>query len=169
MVGSARSRTHRFDVRLPRRGRYGLIDELRALSVKRQIGKELAEVMRFQKLSVHQTARQLKTTPTQIRRLLDRDNEDVKVDVLIRAAFVIGRELRISLAWTSPRQADRDVEADVQTRISVIQRFKEIFCHSPACNKSKRTSASQLSGQSDCSTALRVVRGRSARTKIFSG
>jgi hypothetical protein len=53
--------------------------------------------MRFQNLSVHQTARELKTTPTQIRRLLDRDNEEVKIDVLIRAAFVIGRELRISL------------------------------------------------------------------------
>ena len=75
----------------------GLIGELRALSVKRQIGKELAEAMRFRKLTVQQTARQLKTTPTQINHLLDWNNEDVRVDVLLRAAFVIGRELRISL------------------------------------------------------------------------
>lgn len=75
----------------------GLVGELRALSVKRQIGKELPEAMRFRKLTVRQTAHQLKTTPTQIRRLLDWNSEDVKVDVLLRAAFVIGRELQISL------------------------------------------------------------------------
>jgi hypothetical protein len=75
----------------------GPIVELRALSVKRQIAKELAEAMRLRKLTVQQTARTLKTTPTQIKRLLDWNDEDVKVDVLIRAAFVIGRERRISL------------------------------------------------------------------------
>jgi hypothetical protein len=75
----------------------GLMSELRALSVKREIGKELSEVMRFRKLTVQSTARQLNTTPVQITRMLDWDNADVKVDVLIRAAFVIGRELRISL------------------------------------------------------------------------
>jgi len=73
------------------------MSELRALSVKREIGKELGEVMRFRRLTVQSTARQLNTTPVQIRRMLDWDNADVKVDVLIRAAFVIGRELRISL------------------------------------------------------------------------
>ncbi len=79
----------------------GLLHNLRALSVKRQIGKELAEAMKFRKLTVQQTARQLNTTPAQIRRLLDWDVEDVKVDVLLRAAFVIGRELRIYAGrWT---------------------------------------------------------------------
>jgi hypothetical protein len=67
----------------------GLMGELRALSVKREIGKELGEVMRFRKLTVQSTARQLNTTPVQIRRMLDWDNADVKVEVLIRAAFVI--------------------------------------------------------------------------------
>jgi hypothetical protein len=54
--------------------------------------------MKFRKLTVQQTAKQLKTTPTQVKRLLDKDNEDVEVVVLLRAATVIRRELRITLA-----------------------------------------------------------------------
>ena len=71
--------------------------QVRALLPKRQLAKELADAMKSKNISIQQMARQLNTTPTQIARLLEGDNTDVAVDVLCRAAFVIGRTLHISL------------------------------------------------------------------------
>jgi len=68
-----------------------------ALLAKRQLAKELADGMKSKKISIQQMARQLNTTSTQIARLLDSDSTDVAVDVLFRAALVIGRTLHISL------------------------------------------------------------------------
>lgn len=75
----------------------GLREEVPVGAIKAVIACQLAEEMKQKKLSKRRMARLMKTSRTQVSRLLDRDNGNVTIESLQRAARIVGRELRMEL------------------------------------------------------------------------
>jgi antitoxin HicB len=76
----------------------GIRDAVRVQAVKRVIAWQIAQDMAALKLSKNQMAKRMKTSRTQIDRLLDPKNDKVQLDTIQRAAAVIGRRLHLELA-----------------------------------------------------------------------
>jgi predicted XRE-type DNA-binding protein len=74
----------------------GLFEEAQAQAVKEAIAWQLAEAMKKQKISKSRMAVLLKTSRTQVDRLLDPKN-DVTLSSLQRAAAMVGRRVSIEL------------------------------------------------------------------------
>ncbi len=74
----------------------GIFEEAQAQAVKEVVAWQLAEAMRSQKISKNKMATLLKTSRTQIDRLLDPKN-DITLSSLQRAAAIVGRRLSIEL------------------------------------------------------------------------
>ena len=66
-------------------------------AVKRVLAFQLAEVMQRQGITKVEMARRLKTSRSQLDRLLDPEHDGVTVGVLARAARAVGRGLRLEL------------------------------------------------------------------------
>ena len=76
----------------------GIFDEAQAQAVKEVVAWQLAEAMKKKKISKTRMAVLLKTSRTQVDRLLDAKN-DVTISSLQRAAAVVGRRVRIELVY----------------------------------------------------------------------
>ena len=76
----------------------GIFDESQATAIKRVVAWQLAEEMKKQSITKVEMARRMKTSRSQLDRLLDPDNDRVELTTLSRAASALGRELRIGLA-----------------------------------------------------------------------
>lgn len=76
----------------------GIHDEVQAVAIKRVIAWQIAEEMKKQSLSKVKMAERMQTSRSQLDRLLDPDNDQVKLETLSRAARTLGRELRVELA-----------------------------------------------------------------------
>lgn len=74
----------------------GIFEEAQAEAVKEVVAWQLAEAMKKNKISKARMARLLKTSRTQVDRLLDPKN-DVTLSSLQRAAAMVGRRVRIEL------------------------------------------------------------------------
>ena len=74
----------------------GIFDEAQAQAIKEVVAWQLAEAMKDKKISKTRMAALLKTSRTQVDRLLDPEN-DVTLSSLQRAAAVVGRRLTIEL------------------------------------------------------------------------
>lgn len=74
----------------------GIFEEAQAEAVKEVVAWQLAEAMKKNKISKARLARLLKTSRTQVDRLLDPKN-DVTLSSLQRAAAMVGRRVRIEL------------------------------------------------------------------------
>jgi len=74
----------------------GIFEEAQAQAVKEVVAWQLAEAMRTQKISKNKMATLLKTSRTQVDRLLDPKN-DITLSSLQRAAAVVGRRVSIEL------------------------------------------------------------------------
>jgi antitoxin HicB len=68
-----------------------------AVVIKAVIAYQLAEEMQKKKLTKTRMAELMKTSRTQVNRLLDPQNGNVTIESLQRAARIVGRELRIEL------------------------------------------------------------------------
>ena len=66
-------------------------------AVKRVLAWQLKEAMAEQKMSKNQMAKAMQTSRSQLDRILDADNDHVRLDTVIKAARVLGREVRIEL------------------------------------------------------------------------
>ncbi len=75
----------------------GRLGEARRVAVKRVLAWQLAEIMKERKLTKVEMARRMETSRTQVDRLLDPDNNKVRLDTLERAASVLGMELKLEL------------------------------------------------------------------------
>ena len=84
-----------FDDFLTEQGTY---EETTQQAVKRVIAHQLIEAMEAEHLSKAELARRLKTSRSQIDRLLDPENDGVTLGALSRAARAVGRRLRLELA-----------------------------------------------------------------------
>lgn len=74
----------------------GIFEETQAQAVKEIIAWQLAEAMKEQKISKNKLAALLKTSRTQVDRILDPKN-DVTLSSLQRAAAMVGRRVSIEL------------------------------------------------------------------------
>jgi antitoxin HicB len=74
----------------------GIFEEAQAEAVKEVVAWQLAEAMKKKKISKNKMALLLKTSRTQIDRLLDPKN-DITLSSLQRAAAIVGRRVSIEL------------------------------------------------------------------------
>ena len=74
----------------------GVFEETQALAVKEVVVWQLIEAMEKQSLSKARLAVMLKTSRSQVDRLLD-PNRDVTLSTLQRAAALVGRKVQIEL------------------------------------------------------------------------
>lgn len=74
----------------------GILDQAQAQAIKEVVAWQLAEAMRTQKISKARMAALLKTSRTQVDRLLDPKN-DITLSSLQRAAAMLGRRVTIEL------------------------------------------------------------------------
>ena len=74
----------------------GIFEEAQTQAIKEIVAWQLAEAMKEQKLSKNKMAMLLKTSRTQVDRLLDPKN-DITLSSLQRAAALVGRRVSIEL------------------------------------------------------------------------
>jgi antitoxin HicB len=74
----------------------GIFEEAQAQAIKEVVAWQLAEAMKKKKISKARMATLLKTSRTQIDRLLDPEN-DITLSSLQRAAAIVGRKVLIEL------------------------------------------------------------------------
>ena len=76
----------------------GILEEVSARAHKRLLVLQLADIMEESKMSKDGLAERLRTTRSQVDRLLDPDNTSITLELLERLARAVGRELKIELA-----------------------------------------------------------------------
>jgi antitoxin HicB len=74
----------------------GIFEESQSQAVKEAVAWQLAEAMRKKRISKNRMAALLKTSRTQVDRLLDA-KDDITLSSLERAAAVVGRRVTIEL------------------------------------------------------------------------
>jgi antitoxin HicB len=74
----------------------GIFEEAQAQAVKEVVAWQLAQAMREKKISKNRMATLLKTSRSQVDRLLDAE-DDVTLSSLQRAAAIVGRKVSIEL------------------------------------------------------------------------
>lgn len=75
----------------------GIYDEVTATAIKRTIALQIQHEMTAQNISKSEMARRMKTSPTQLGRLLDPENDRVQLDTLVKAATAVGKSLAVNL------------------------------------------------------------------------
>lgn len=75
----------------------GIQEEVTARAIKRVLASQVQAAMAEDGLSKAEMARRMRTSRSQLDRLLDPENESVTLSTLQKAAAAIGREVRIEL------------------------------------------------------------------------
>ncbi len=75
----------------------GKREEFEAIAVKEVLAWQIGEAMKANKLSRNALAQRMKTSRSQVRRLLDPKDGNVTLATLQRAAKIVGRSLRLEL------------------------------------------------------------------------
>jgi antitoxin HicB len=75
----------------------GIHAEVTARAIKRVIARQLDALMADKGITKAELAKRMKTSRTQLDRLLDPENESVTLGTLTRAAEAVGRQLRMEL------------------------------------------------------------------------
>lgn len=75
----------------------GIREEVTAAAVKAVIASQIAQEMKKQRITKARMAELMETSRAQVDRLLDPDNESATLESLMRAARVVGRQLRLEL------------------------------------------------------------------------
>jgi antitoxin HicB len=75
----------------------GKLEEFEAVAIKKVLAWQIVEAMKLQNLSRKRLAERMKTSRSQIGRLLDPKDGNVTITTLQRAARIVGRTLRLEL------------------------------------------------------------------------
>ena len=75
----------------------GTLDETNAMAVKRVLAWQLEQAMERRQMSKSAMARAMRTSRSQLDRILDPDNDHIRLDTLTSAAKVLDLSLRIEL------------------------------------------------------------------------
>ena len=75
----------------------GKLEEFEAVAIKEVLAWQIAQAMKAQNLSRKRLAERMKTSRSQISRLLDPKDGNVTITTLQRAAKMVGRTLRVEL------------------------------------------------------------------------
>jgi antitoxin HicB len=83
----------------------GIREEVEAVAIKRVLAWQLKEAMQEQQKTKQAMARQLRTSRSQLDRLLDPRNVSVTLDTINRAASALGKRLIIRVADAKVKRA----------------------------------------------------------------
>jgi antitoxin HicB len=83
----------------------GIREEVEAVAIKRVLAWEFERAMRDQQKTKQAMARQLRTSRSQLDRLLDPQNISVTLDTITRAARVLGKRVIIRVTDAKTRRA----------------------------------------------------------------
>jgi antitoxin HicB len=75
----------------------GKLEEFEAVAIKEVLAWQLAEAMRTSNLSRKRMAERMKTSRSQVSRVLDPKDGNVTLTTLQRAAAIVGRKLKLEL------------------------------------------------------------------------
>jgi antitoxin HicB len=75
----------------------GIHEEVTATAIKRTLVMQIEQEMAANKISKSEMARRMKTSASQLARLLDPDNDRIQLDTLIRAAAAVGKGIAVEL------------------------------------------------------------------------
>jgi predicted XRE-type DNA-binding protein len=75
----------------------GQFEEARASALKRVLAFQIEQAMKEAGLTKAEMARRMKTSRSQLDRLLDPENSMVQLDTIHKAAMAVGRELRLEI------------------------------------------------------------------------
>ena len=76
----------------------GLYEEVTAGAVKRVLTQQITEAMKAGDISKSEMARRMRTSRSQLDRLLDPANTKIRLDTLFKAARAVGRSVRLELS-----------------------------------------------------------------------
>ncbi len=74
-----------------------MLQECRAAAIKSLMARELEKTMHQQRISKVEMARRLRTSRTNIDRLLDPDNTSITLHTLAKVATVLGKQIQFAL------------------------------------------------------------------------
>ena len=83
----------------------GIREEVEAVAIKRVLAWQLEQAMKEQQKTKQSMARQLRTSRSQLDRLLDPRNISVTLDTITRAARVLGKRVIIRVADVRAKRA----------------------------------------------------------------
>jgi len=75
----------------------GAYSETQSVAVKRVIAWQLQQAMEEKHISRRQMAKQMATSRSQLDRILDPENDHIRLDTVVKAAKTLGHNLRIEL------------------------------------------------------------------------
>ena len=75
----------------------GLYEEVTAGAIKRVLTRQIAEAMAAGGITKSEMARRMRTSRSQLDRLLDPDNTKIQLETLYKAARAVGRRVRLEL------------------------------------------------------------------------
>ena len=75
----------------------GVLSAFQAQAIKEVIAYQLGEAMRERKISKRKLAELMRTSRTQVDRVLDPNDGNVTLDTLQRAAAIVGRRVQLDL------------------------------------------------------------------------
>jgi antitoxin HicB len=83
----------------------GIREEVEAVAIKRVLAWQLEQEMKRQQKTKQAMAKQLRTSRSQLDRLLDPRNASVTLDTMSRAARALGKRLIVRVADVKPNTA----------------------------------------------------------------
>lgn len=75
----------------------GILEEVEAVALKRVVAWQLAQIMKTKRISKKVMAARMRTSRSQLDRLLDPNNASVQLATITRAAKVVGKKIRLEL------------------------------------------------------------------------
>ena len=75
----------------------GTLEETNAMAVKRVLAWQLEQAMERRQMSKSAMADAMRTSRSQLDRILDPDNDHIRLDTLVAAAKAVGLSLKIEL------------------------------------------------------------------------
>lgn len=76
----------------------GILEEVSAKAHKRLLALQLADIMKENSITKTSLANKLKTSRSQLDRILDPENTTITIEVLERVAHAVGKKLHIEFA-----------------------------------------------------------------------
>jgi len=75
----------------------GTYEQASAVAIKRVLAWELEQAMTKEGVSKNEMAKRMRTSRSQLDRVLDPSNDKIQLDTVFKAARALGRELRLEL------------------------------------------------------------------------
>jgi predicted XRE-type DNA-binding protein len=85
----------------------GIFDEAEAVAVKRVIAWKLQQAMKTRRMSKQAMAKELRTSRSQLDRLLDPTNVAVSLHTITRAARAVGKRVKVVMSDVKPSSRRR--------------------------------------------------------------